>query len=229
MKGMNKQIKNPKEQITKWLAASPPPAPLLLTSSDATALGAALAEVRSAAPEQLTVAADEKTMTIKSIRAALEASQHTSLAGGRVVIIEEAAKLTAPAANALLKMLEEPSTATRWLLATRWPRRLLPTIRSRCELVRLPALPAQEEVATPALLTQPLLERLASRQGDSFTTEELRALSHTLGSILRQHGPSPELKRALMRLRDYHFIAAQRGNTKLAQDVLLASLPEPIV
>jgi hypothetical protein len=43
---------------------------------------------------------------------------------------------------------------------------------------------------------------------------------------LREQGSTAELRRAFMRLRDYHFVTAQRGNIKLAKDVLLASLPQ---
>jgi DNA polymerase III delta' subunit len=57
----------------------------------------------------------------------------------RVVMIEEAAGLAGPAANALLKTLEEPPRRTMFLLATASPEQLLPTIRSRCQRLRLDA------------------------------------------------------------------------------------------
>ena len=55
-----------------------------------------------------------------------------SLAERRVVIIDAADDLEPPAANALLKMLEEPPASTIFLLVSHSPGRLLPTIRSRC-------------------------------------------------------------------------------------------------
>jgi DNA polymerase III delta' subunit len=55
----------------------------------------------------------------------------------RVVMIAEAAGLAGPAANALLKTLEEPPRRTMFLLATASPDQLLPTIRSRCQRLRL--------------------------------------------------------------------------------------------
>jgi DNA polymerase III delta' subunit len=55
----------------------------------------------------------------------------------RVFIIEEATAMAPPAANALLKTLEEPPARTLFVLCTTAPEQLLPTIRSRCQRVRL--------------------------------------------------------------------------------------------
>lgn len=54
----------------------------------------------------------------------------------RVFLVEEAAALAGPSANALLKTLEEPPRRTLFLLCTVAPDGLLPTIRSRCQRVR---------------------------------------------------------------------------------------------
>jgi hypothetical protein len=51
-------------------------------------------------------------------------------------IIEEATALAPPAANSLLKTLEEPPQRTLFVLCTTAPDQLLPTIRSRCQRVR---------------------------------------------------------------------------------------------
>lgn len=51
----------------------------------------------------------------------------------KVGIIQDAHKLNHAAANALLKMLEEPPGQTLFFLVTPYPWRLLPTIRSRCQ------------------------------------------------------------------------------------------------
>lgn len=57
----------------------------------------------------------------------------TAGAGGwRVVIVDKVDDMAAPAANALLKSLEEPPTNCLFFLITDNPDRLLPTIRSRC-------------------------------------------------------------------------------------------------
>lgn len=60
----------------------------------------------------------------------------------KLVYIAEAAQLTHEAANALLKILEEPPDHTHFILATTRPDSLLPTVRSRCQLFRLDSTPA---------------------------------------------------------------------------------------
>ncbi|QOL82637.1 DNA polymerase III subunit delta' [Pseudooceanicola spongiae] len=57
--------------------------------------------------------------------------------GRRVVIVDAADELNTSAANALLKLLEEPPARTTLLLVTHQPSGLLPTIRSRCRVLRL--------------------------------------------------------------------------------------------
>jgi len=56
----------------------------------------------------------------------------TYRAGFRVVLVNPADSLNLAAANALLKVLEEPPLNTVFVLVSDQPRRLLPTIRSRC-------------------------------------------------------------------------------------------------
>jgi DNA polymerase-3 subunit delta' len=62
----------------------------------------------------------------------------------RVFLIDEADKLNEPAANALLKVLEEPPPTSHLVLITSQPAMLLPTIRSRCQVVRFAPLTAAE-------------------------------------------------------------------------------------
>ncbi|SFI36325.1 DNA polymerase III subunit delta' [Jannaschia pohangensis] len=60
-----------------------------------------------------------------------------SSGGRRVVIVDPADDLNPSAANAILKLLEEPPAAATLLLISHQPARLLPTIRSRCRVLRL--------------------------------------------------------------------------------------------
>ena len=64
--------------------------------------------------------------------------------GRRVVIVDAADEMNVQAANALLKMLEEPPAKTTILLVSHQPSRLLPTIRSRCRALRLVPLTADD-------------------------------------------------------------------------------------
>jgi DNA polymerase-3 subunit delta' len=69
-----------------------------------------------------------------------------SMGGWRVVIMEDADRLTESAANALLKAIEEPGLRTVWLLCAPTLHDILPTIRSRCRHVQLHT-PSIDEVA----------------------------------------------------------------------------------
>lgn len=63
--------------------------------------------------------------------------------GARVAIVDSADEMNPSAANALLKLLEEPPASVTILLVSHQPSGLLPTIRSRCRELRLAPLPAQ--------------------------------------------------------------------------------------
>ena len=63
-----------------------------------------------------------------------------TLGARRAIVIDPADDLEKSAVNALLKSLEEPPAGTFFLLVAHRPGRLLPTIRSRCRILRFPAL-----------------------------------------------------------------------------------------
>jgi len=63
----------------------------------------------------------------------------------RVVILEEAEKMRSEAANSLLKFLEEPSSPMLAILITENAHAILPTIRSRCQIVRFMELPPEKK------------------------------------------------------------------------------------
>jgi DNA polymerase-3 subunit delta' len=60
----------------------------------------------------------------------------------RVFVISQVERMTIPAANSLLKLLEEPPPRTHLLLTSSAPNRILPTITSRCQMIRFDSLPA---------------------------------------------------------------------------------------
>lgn len=71
--------------------------------------------------------------------------------GWRVVVVDAADEMNQNAANALLKVLEEPPARSLLLLVSHSPGRLLPTIRSRCR--RLPLRPLPDNVVGQLLQT----------------------------------------------------------------------------
>jgi DNA polymerase-3 subunit delta' len=77
-----------------------------------------------------------------------------SMSSRRVVVIDAIDDLERGGANALLKNLEEPPQGTIFLLVSHAPGRLLPTIRSRCRLLRFEAL-GDGEVAAAIRAVQP--------------------------------------------------------------------------
>ncbi|TRZ90396.1 MAG: DNA polymerase III subunit delta' [Rhodocyclaceae bacterium] len=55
--------------------------------------------------------------------------------GNRVILVTEAEAMNVPAANALLKILEEPPSSVYFILISSRSKSLLPTIRSRCRVI----------------------------------------------------------------------------------------------
>jgi len=87
-----------------------------------------------------------QVIVVDDVRKAIGFLRHTAVAGGwRVVVVDAADDLNPNAANALLKVLEEPPEKTALLLVSHAPGRLLPTIRSRCCGLALSAL-AEDQV-----------------------------------------------------------------------------------
>ena len=82
-----------------------------------------------------------------------------SMSPWRAIVIDSVDDLEASAANALLKMLEEPPAKTLFFLVSHNPGRLLPTIRSRCRRLEFAKLP---DDAMTSLLSRSLPETNAS-------------------------------------------------------------------
>ena len=77
---------------------------------------------------------------IDQVRDAIDALTLTAhRSGAKVLVIEPAELLTTEAANALLKTLEEPTRGTYLLLLAQQPGRVPPTVRSRCQHLKLHA------------------------------------------------------------------------------------------
>lgn len=110
------------------------------------ARGARIAELRER-PLQPTWSDEPQGLhlgTVRNLRRRV--SSGPSMGSRQVFIIARAEELVAQesspaAANALLKVLEEPPAGTWFLLTSNEPGRLLPTIRSRTSAIHLPSLP----------------------------------------------------------------------------------------
>ena len=106
---------------------------------------------------------DGKTaIGIDQVREATHFLQQTALYGAaKLLLVRDADQMTLAAANSLLKTLEEPAGSALVLLSSAEAWRLPPTVRSRCQLLRLPR---SEKVAA--------LEWLGSQVGGSATDAE---------------------------------------------------------
>lgn len=101
------------------------------------------------------------TISIEDVRELIRRFSYRPHEGRvKVGVIHEAERLSAEAASALLKLLEEPPADTRLILTTEQPDQLLPTIRSRCALLRfrpaptLPGVDAAQEAQRQAWLEE---------------------------------------------------------------------------
>jgi len=87
-----------------------------------------------------------------------------SVGNYRVVVIEDADRLTESAANALLKVIEEPGARTVWLLCAPTLTDVLPTIRSRCRhlTLRTPSIDAVTKLLIERDGIEPKMAKFAS-------------------------------------------------------------------
>lgn len=130
-----------------------------------------------------------------------------SLSPWRAIVIDSVDDLEGSAANALLKMLEEPPPKAVVFLVSHVPGRLLPTIRSRCRRLEFQAL---GDDAMTAILESQLAhlpeddrQRLAALAGGSagkamaLAELDLVPLEESAAAILRNGDPTNELRSKL--------------------------------
>ncbi|MFM7027967.1 MAG: DNA polymerase III subunit delta' [Chakrabartia sp.] len=130
-----------------------------------------------------------------------------SLSARRVVVIDDADALEISAANALLKRLEEPPPGTIFLLVAQSAGRLLPTIRSRCRVLRFdPLSPAQLQAVLQAHLPDAASAELAALvqigagspgRALRFAGLDMAALDSVLDRLLREGDAGSGLRLAL--------------------------------
>ena len=128
-------------------------------------------------PDVTVVATDKLSIAKEEVRALVMTAQRAPATGRhRVVIVEDADRMTAGTFNVLLKSIEEPPPATVWMLCAPSAEDLAPIIRSRCRLVTL-SVPSSEVVA----------ELLRRRDGidESLAVRAARAAQGHIGLALR--------------------------------------------
>jgi DNA polymerase-3 subunit delta' len=98
-------------------------------------------------PDVGLVVAPKRVLRVEQMRQIEKEANFRPFEGkARVFLVDEADKLNDASANALLKVLEEPPPTSHLILITSRPAMLLPTILSRCQMIRFsPLTPAEIE------------------------------------------------------------------------------------
>ena len=122
-------------------------------------------------PDLGVLATERVIISIEEVRQLVATSQFSPSVGRfRVMVIEDADRMTERTSNVLLKALEEPPPRTVWILCAPSEADLIPTIRSRVRTVRL-RVPSVDEVAS-------LLERRDGVDAATATRAAREAQSH---------------------------------------------------
>ena len=159
-------------------------------------------------PDVTVLATDRVTISIDEVRDLVTQSYYApSTARYRVIIIEDADRMTERTSNVLLKALEEPPPRTVWILCAPSANDVLPTIQSRVRTITLKT-PSAEQVAH--LIRQregvdPDLALRAAREAQSHigmamrlaTDEDARQRrDHTVSTVLGLHTVSTAVNAA---------------------------------
>lgn len=115
---------------------------------------------------------------IDDIRALLETSRFKPRYKSRVIILDEVHQLTGPAAQAALKLLEEPPKQTTFILCTTEPYKLLGTIRTRATWYKLAEL-SNKDISK-------LLSSIAQKENLSFSKEVLNYIAELSSGHARE-------------------------------------------
>ncbi len=140
-------------------------------------------DVRIVSPEGLSVKIDQ----IREIKKEMSLKPRRD-GGFRVTIIEGAEKMTTEAQNSLLKLLEEPPDRAVFVLVSQNPSGLLPTVRSRCQVVRLRAAGGETEEGFRGFVDT---VRRARAMSPLEVLEEAEAVERALHSDGSQGGGEP--------------------------------------
>ena len=164
-------------------------------------LAATAAQVAARTHPDLGVLSTEAVIIkIEDVRKLVAASQFSPAVGRyRVMIIEDADRMTERTSNVLLKALEEPPERTIWILCAPSEADLLPTIRSRIRSVRL-RVPSVDDVA----------ELIARRDGISLP-EATRAAREAQAHIGMAHRLATDEKARVRRRRTMEIALGIRG------------------
>ncbi len=125
------------------------PAMIIDGRSDAQAANQAareLADAHTKIVQTLAIPKDKKSIGVSEVRALRQFNLLKSAGEVSVYIVEDSDTLTHEAQNSILKVLEELNDDKYIILAAANPKSLLPTVRSRCQIIRADQILATEEL-----------------------------------------------------------------------------------
>lgn len=178
----------------------------------------------------------KRNISVDQIREMIrKLSTKPTLGERRAIIVEPADAMETGAVNALLKVLEEPPAGTFFLLLAHQPGRLLPTVRSRCRMLRfapfshekLDAMLLREAPEADAETRAAAIEAAQGSPGlaRSFVEQDLGVIHTIMMRILREGDATFALRGALVdALGSRPARERQLAVLELARAVLFAQL-----
>jgi DNA polymerase-3 subunit delta' len=174
---------------------------------------------------------DSGSIKIEPIRDAIHQAQFRPFEGRRrVVIIDDADALVPAAQSALLKTLEEPPSASVFVLVTAIPDMLLPTVRSRCPMLRFGNLSAGDvaEILARDFDYSETDARAVAADADGSVKRALQSASSDLADaradarrLLEQ---TARLTDPVKRIDSAKYLVGKKGSTAGERDQLAVCL-----
>ena len=162
---------------------------------------------------------DNGSIRIDQIRDVIDRAGFRPFEGRRrVVVVDEADTMIAAAQNALLKTLEEPPSASVFILVTARPDMLLPTVQSRCQRLRFQSVEREEVDADAREIARDVLQQAAATDDPGRRIEAARDLLAKTGGGGRSDREqlASHLQAMASLLRDVEVLATRADARVLA-------------
>jgi len=147
---------------------------------------------------------EKREINVDKIRKIFDFAHQTSASSpNKFIIIDSACELNKAASNALLKILEEPRPNNFLILISHNLNRVLPTIRSRCQIVKIPDLSAAD------------FTEILQQKNLHFAPKDLQFLTE-----ICDNSPATAINIGLELTRFYELFLRSIYNKKLSDELL---------
>jgi DNA polymerase-3 subunit delta' len=148
--------------------------------------------------------AEKKEITVDKIRKIAEfVNQTSAISVNKFILIDSACELNKSASNALLKILEEPRPNNFLILISHNLNHVLPTIRSRCQIVKIPDLSLEN------------FTEILRQNNLQFPAQDLQLLSEIF-----DNSPAEAITLGLELTRFYELFLRSLYNKKISEELL---------